>query len=364
LVGRVFITGVTPITMDSMTSGFNIVSNLTNEEELNGFMGFTEVEVMNLLRAVGGKEEELSGIISDLKVWYDGYLFNIREKEHIYNSDMVLYFAKEYQINKAYPDNMLDENIASDYTKVGNLFKIGGNETQNHEILEELLEKGSVTASLVGRFSFEKGFNKNDFISLLFYMGVLTMERAILNRIVFKMPNYVIANLYYQYFNDLLLRKSNLEMMRTNVFDDIDALAFDNDLRPLSATIQRILQELSVRDAREFSEKHLKVIVTSLFHVSGVYLIQNEFEVKKGLSNKGFIDILLLKREPFDVPHQFLFELKYVKKQNAVFWEEQLLEAENQIKAYLQDDFIRQISNLCCYAVVVVGSEVKFKAIL
>ena len=122
IIDRIFITGVTPITLDSMTSGFNIASKLTNDIRLNEMFGFTENEVIEVLKGIGLPQSEIPATMKELAYWYNGYLFNKRAKQKIYNPDMVLYFAKEYSINQTFPEDLLDTNIASDYRKVRNLF--------------------------------------------------------------------------------------------------------------------------------------------------------------------------------------------------------------------------------------------------
>ena len=135
-IDRIFITGVTPITMDSLTSGFNIATKLTTDVRLNEMFGFTETEVVEILKGIEIPPKEIPSILAELAFWYNGYLFNKKGKEKIYNPDMVLYFAREYIINKSFPDNMLDTNIASDYRKVRNLFKLDNKESENIDIIK------------------------------------------------------------------------------------------------------------------------------------------------------------------------------------------------------------------------------------
>ena len=108
IVDRLFITGVSPVTVDSLTSGFNIGTNLSLHPNFHSMMGFEEPEVSGILKGIGVKRADLTPILNDLRAWYDGYLFHIDAKSHVYNPDMVLYFAVYYQSTKKYPDDLFN----------------------------------------------------------------------------------------------------------------------------------------------------------------------------------------------------------------------------------------------------------------
>lgn len=159
VVDRVFITGVSPLTLDSLTSGFNIGKHISLDIQYHNMMGFTEDEVQTILRGVEVAEADLAATISDLRRWYNGYLFNGRAPARLYNPDMVLYFASELGRTKEYPTELLDTNIASDYGKLRELFRVEGQEVQNLALLNELITQGTISAQLTRQFSFEKEFH-------------------------------------------------------------------------------------------------------------------------------------------------------------------------------------------------------------
>ncbi|MEM1120494.1 MAG: AAA family ATPase, partial [Bacteroidota bacterium] len=138
VIDRLFVTGVSTITLDSLTSGFNISTNITLSPRFHDMVGFKTDEVETILRGVNVSDEGLPNIMEDLKVWYDGYAFSRDVKERLYNSDMVLYFADHYSYDQSYPDDLLDINIASDYTKVRRLFKIKNREKEQLRYLDDL----------------------------------------------------------------------------------------------------------------------------------------------------------------------------------------------------------------------------------
>jgi Predicted AAA-ATPase len=210
VVDRIFITGVSPVTVDSMTSGFNIGTNLSLHPNFHSMMGFIEKEVAQILRGIGVKKINLTNVLDDLRAWYDGYLFHIDAKSHVYNPNMVLSFAVYYQATKTYPDDMLDSNIASDYTKIRNIFKIQQREDEHLNTLRILTDTGEVSAVLTKEFSLAKDFEHNDLVSLLFYMGFLTIQAKELGSLIFTFPNYAIEKLYAQYFISIIKQKTGL----------------------------------------------------------------------------------------------------------------------------------------------------------
>ena len=199
-----------------MTSGFNIGTNLSLRPAFHNMMGFEEAEVRRILQGIGIKKNEMTTILNDLRDWYDGYLFHIKAKTHVYNPDMVLYFSEYYQAEKKYPDSLLDPNIASDYSKIRNVFKIQQNEESHLNTLRLLSDTGEISAILTTQFSLIKKFQQDDLVSLLFYMGFLTIQSEELGSLVFTFPNYVIKKLYSDYFISMLEEQANLAIDKFN----------------------------------------------------------------------------------------------------------------------------------------------------
>ncbi len=311
IVQKLFVTGVSPITLDSLTSGFNISTSLTLEPNFHSMMGFEEDEVQKILQKIGVKKEDMSLVLGDLRVWYDGYLFNVKAPKHVYNPDMVLYFAQYYKEYKTYPDNLLDTNIASDYGKIRNVFKIQGRETENSQVLRSLSETGTVSAELTMQFSFEKVFSEDDLVSLLFYMGFLTIEKRTLSNFVFRFPNFVIERLYANYFVSILQRQANLPIDNSPLNKAIIDMALSGNPQPFLDEVSKILKVLSNRDAFHFNEMSLKAIFISCLHQQQFYYIHSEYETEK-----GYADIFLEAIRGYTPTYQMAFELKYIKKKD------------------------------------------------
>ena len=358
VIDRMFITGVSPVTLDSLTSGFNIGTNLTTDVDFNKMFGFVEDEVADILKGIEVPEEQMDKTLNDMQQWYDGYRFHKDAAERMYNPDMVLYLAKDYARLRRYPDDLLDTNIASDYSKVRRIFKIGDQEPQSIEILNDLLEEGQVSSTLTRQYSFERAFTRADLISLLFYNGIITIKEGDLAGIAFAIPNYVIKQLYYQYLYQLSVEQGQLDTMRVNTVTIVNALARHADFGPIIALMQDILTALSTRDKRQFSEKHLKAVFTSILFTSGIYTIHNEFEVQKSETEKGYVDLLLIRRPPYDPPYQHVIEFKYLPKEKADQLPRVKEEAITQLHGYLEnDDYLKTLDQLSTHVVIFAGNE-------
>ena len=310
IVDRLFITGVTPITLDSMTSGFNIGENISFEKSFNTVTGFTKAEVAGLLQPLTETcQLNAEKLMEDVTRWYNGYRFHPNARESVYNANMVLYFLKNFDREEcAYPERMLDDNIASDYGKLMGLFKIG-NPDENYAVLDELINTGEVIAQQRRKFDFDKGFERDDFISLLAYMGFASLQGKTLSGEVFAIPNHVMQELYFQYFKVELERRNQITIPNRGLALAVEVLALHDNLQPLADEMQRVLQVLSNRDFTNMDEKHVKTLLLTLLYQVSFYFIQSEREM-----NHKYPDILLLERSPFVVHHQHLIELKYAKK--------------------------------------------------
>ncbi len=205
IIERMFVTGVSPITLDSMTSGFNIAKKKTTDTNLNAMMGFTENELKYLLNRVM-TNYDIEGMLSRLKEYYDGYLFSPKAVERIYHTDMILYYASEYLIDGEEPKDLIDVNISSDYSRLQKLFELKNRE-QNYAILADILSGHEQKGKITTEYNLLGSFSKRDFISLLFYMGLLTINREELGFIYFDVPNYAVKEIYYDYFMEIISRK-------------------------------------------------------------------------------------------------------------------------------------------------------------
>ena len=356
IVDRLFITGVTPIMLDSMTSGFNIGKNISQHEIFNDAIGFTNEEVKQLIQPlIAACTIEENQAMRDITLWYNGYRFHGNVNHTVFNADMVLYFLDNFDYKRcAYPKKMLDANIASDYGKLMGLFSIGSRDA-NYEVLDELLNKGEVIAQQIEKFDFDKGFDRNDFISLLAYMGFVSLNGETLSGEVFVIPNHVIRVLYFQYFKVELERINHIRVPERAILKAVEVLALNNDVQPLVTETANVLQLLSNRDAMRMDEKHLKTLLLALLFQSPAYFIQSEREL-----NRHYPDILLLERSPYKVTYQHLIELKYAKKSGkSALWEAKRAEGIAQVQGYWQLPEIAKLRNLSAWVFVTDGEQLE-----
>ena len=345
-----FGTGVTPITLDSLTSGFNIAKNFSTNYELNEMMGFTEQEVKKLIQKACCENNDK--ILNEIKTLYNGYLFEA-DGQKLYNSDMVLYYLTEYRIKEKPPKELIDTNIASDYGKIKNLFALQ-EPFRNSEVLYELMDLGETSAILTTQFSFERDFYRDDFVSLLFYLGLISINRENLDAMVFSIPNYVIKWLYRYYFIDFIKSENNIDINIVDVKNAIRELSQKNNLIPFLDLINNALKTLSNQDYKRFTEKHIKALFVGFASLSKLYYIKSEPEIEG-----NYPDIMFCYRPPLFPKYQFVFELKYLNKASEKVLETKTQEAIKQIKKYLKLEEIKNMKNLKAYIIIFVGNKAK-----
>jgi hypothetical protein len=353
IVDKIFITGVSPITMDSLTSGFNISDNISLNPIFHDMMGFKHAEVEVMLQELAIPKEKTRQMMADLAYWYDGYVFSSGGKTPLFNPDMVLYFLKEYSINNTYPEEMLDPNIMTDYRKIRNIFKIGNDETGKFELLDELVKIGYIDFPLTRIFNLEHAFNEDDFLSLLFYMGMLTFKEAGSSDWRFEIPNYVIKKLYFEYFAAVYLEKTRFAKSHRPITRTIDTMMNKGNPEPFFKIVEHVLQENhSNRDEMVYGEKHLQTLMIGLLFPYKAFIIHSESEF-----SRHYPDIFLERIADRDINYEIVLELKYVKKSAADKLDKVIAEAETQLQGYMQTERFSR-PNVRGFYVVFFGGEV------
>lgn len=327
IIDRIFMTGVSPILLDDLTSGFNITKNLTLDTHYNEMLGFTEEELKLLIDESEIKVKNKETLIADMKQYYNGYLFCEENDVRVFNPNMVLYFLDNLIKNKKYPKNMLDLNIKTDYKKLESLafnFK-------DEETIERILTDEEIEANLVERFNLEYMYeNKENFISLLFYMGMLTIKESFLGNITLKIPNIAMKEIYWEYFRRKLSENSNLNIDNVKVNKAIKEMAVDGKCNLFIKYLEEFFYNLSNRDLIKFDEKNIKIILLSIF-MSNVYIANSEYEVEE-----GYIDVLLSKNKAFEesIKYEWMIELKYIKEKDKNTFEEIKNQGLKQLNGY------------------------------
>lgn len=335
IIDRMFITGVTPITLDSFTSGFNIGRNLSLDAQFHDMLGFTEDETRSLIELIcqdNTAQVDLDEIYNQMSDWYNGHKFCVNgENEKLFNPNMVLYYLSYYQRHHKPPQNLIDINIASDYRKIGNLFNLLEIE-EGRKVMENLMEKNELLGNLTVQFNLEREFDRDDLLSLMLYTGFITIERQRGNRYVFTMPNYVIGELYYRYFYELLAKRYSIGVKRYELDDAIEAMAYDGAVDKFVEVVEEFLKKvMSNRDFRGFREGHLKIHILTLLFLNGLYYIQSELEAER-----GYVDIFLRELPQFPVDYEWVLELKYLPKDSAKEIEQVKNDGMKQLRRYME----------------------------
>ncbi len=349
-VQKMFITGVTPITLDSLSSGFNIVSNISNEEKFNLMAGFNQEEVNYSLEQYIFKECEnidREALQKKLKIWYNGYLFNAKATKRVYNATLINYFISKYDEERCeMPRKMLDSNVASDYRAIMKLFNIGNSE-KNYKILRELIEKNSISGKIKDRYDLNREFSRDDFITLIYSMGFITIKDELFGEeMEFEIPNYVIKILYFNYFAIELKKRNNLQ-----IDTDIRKILVDmalGDIEPFENQLDEVIKTLSNRDHQGFNEKYFQIIALALLSFSSdFYFIDSQPE-----KDRKYPDILLIGRDK-KVPNNYLFELKWKKDKDSYKTIKQ--KGIEQVKEYKKLDRVKSIPKLRSF--LIIGSK-------
>ena len=193
--------GIAPVTLDSMTTGFNIATNITKDKDFIAMCGFTHDEVKQIIKEVLPEEniENQEKIYEKMKQYYDGYRFSEDTEDTVFNSTLVMYYLKQYIKQGKEPQQKLDMNIAANFEKLGNLITLKNNE-YSKEILENLMQNKEITGSITEKLNFDLPFLKRDDItSILFYFGYVTIKDKQLDEIYMSIPNYVMKEIYNDY---------------------------------------------------------------------------------------------------------------------------------------------------------------------
>ncbi len=352
-VRKIFATGVSPITLDSLTSGFNIGKNLTRSLKLNEIMGFTEEEVTLLMEQTLPEGSITPLMLETMQRYYNGYLFSEDAQVRLFNSDMILYYLSSHLERGKPPELLLDINIASDYGKLGRLMRLKSPES-NIAVLKDIVYTGEVSTQITPQFSMEKDFSRDDFTSLLFYLGLLTIKQAIPGEVLLHIPNYVIRGLYYDFFTKVIAEEGAFSIKPDKIREAMREIGYEGRCIRLVVLIEEILHAFSNRDYIGFDEKYLKVILFTYANMSNLFLVKSEYEV-----SDGYIDIALLSREPWKPDYYALFELKYLKIGSAT--DERIQKFTNdgvtQLMQYTSSPELREAANLKKWVLVFVGDR-------
>ena len=343
-IERCFITGVSPVTMDDLTSGFNIGTNYSLTPEFNEMIGFTEEEVRQMLTyysTTSPFNHSVDELIEIMKPWYDNYCFaeECYGETTMYNSNMVLYFVKNYIQRGKAPRDMVEDNIRIDYEKLRMLIRKDKEFAHDASIIQTLVSEGYVTGELKKGFPAINITNPDNFVSLLYYFGMLTISGTYKGKTKLTIPNQVVREQIYTYllstYNEAELNFSSYEKNEL-----ASALAYRGDWKAYFGYIADCLKRYTSQRDKQKGE----------FFVHGFTLAmtaQNRFyrPISEQDTQAGYVDIFLCPLLDIysDMKHSYIVELKYAKYKDSESRVEELRqEAIAQANRYADTDTVKR----------------------
>ena len=351
VIDRIFITGVAPITLDSLTSGFNIGSDKTQNDAFNEMMGFTEEELKELMKEQNVSKEEQEEILPIMKENYDGYRFSLYGKEKMYNSNMCLYFLNNYLENRRIPNQLIDVNIASDYTKLGKMLDLCKGE-EREKVIEKTVSGEGIISEITQKFNPAMEFTETDLVSMLYYLGYLTIQDEEVGYPKLNIPNKVMKEIYSDYFLQILRRNIDADI-NENYTEIAREIALEGKIDKAIEMLKEYLKNLSNRDYIKFDEKYVKLIFFCIAMNLKIFRLKSEMEIQR-----KYPDILLIPKDRSKGYKGVMIEFKYLKKEEAGKLKEKQEEARKQIEEYKGFEEIKELENIISYTVVAVNDEI------
>ena len=311
-------------------------------------MGFTQAEVDWLMKETGLNPEFIT---IDMPAYYDGYLFHKEGANRVYNPAMILYFFEEILRRQKPPTDIIDLNLKTDY---GRLQKLTQNDNNSATLIKIVKEDG-IISDVLQKFSIDMLYDDDYFVSLLFYMGLLTIDKEEEGTLRLKIPNYSIKTLYWEYI-ERLTKANNADVLIdfSKMKIAVRELAYrGNPVLFLDYMSDNIISRLSNRDLENFDEKYLKIILLNNLFQSRLYVPITEMEV-----STGYTDIWL-KRSPLlpEIPWEWVWEIKYVKKSDAKSVAEKRREANAQLEKYRHSHLFAGRTDVRYLSIIFTGKD-------
>lgn len=343
---RIFMTGVSPVTLDDLTSGFNIGWNISTDFQFNMMLGFSEKDVREMILYYKNAGQlpadlDIEAMIAEIKPWYDNYCFaeeSLERDPKIFNCDMVFYYLRHYMTLGKSPKEMIDPNTRTDYNKMKRLIQLDRLDGDRRGVLRKITEEGQIVTNLVTTFSAAEIADPEIFPSLLFYYGMLTITATRGSDLVLGIPNNNVRKQYYEFMLEEYQDRKyiNLNKLGSMFYD----MAYDGHWHEaLTFIAQTYKENSSVRDTIE-GERNIQGFFTAYLSTNAYYLIAPEVEL-----NHGYCDLFLMPDlQRYEVKHSYILELKYLSaKDSEAKAGTQWLEAVEQIKRYAMAPRVKQL---------------------
>ncbi len=344
---RIIMLGVSPITLDDLTSGYNIALNITMDPRFNQMLGFSEDDVRQMIRyykEVGAIKPEVTedSIINDIKPWYDNYCFaeeSFGREPSMFNCDMVCYYLSNLVGLGNRPKELIDPNTMTDYGKLKRLIEIDQLEGDRLNVIHDIAEHGFIYGQIVSHFPAERMMEFGNFVSLLYYYGMLTIGGVEGELLKLTIPNNNVRLQYYHYLLDEYQSISRVNTTELSLC--FSRAALHGDWQPLISFICKAYHDTTaVRQLIE-GERNLQGFMNAYLTLTNYYLIAPEMEF-----SHGYCDFFLLPNYAVYpmVRHSYILELKYLKADATdAEADRQWSEAQEQIKTYAADNKLQSM---------------------
>jgi Predicted AAA-ATPase/PD-(D/E)XK nuclease superfamily len=346
-VGRIFVTGVSPLMLDDLSSGFNMATHASLDARLSTLAGFTRADTERAVDEFLASRPGLAGVqalgdrgalLDVLEEHYNGYRFSEGAGERVFNSDMVLYFLRELDARGQYPHNMLDRNVRTEYghlQRIGTLTRTGV--AERRALLQAIVGEGHVRSEIVEQFGVKSLASHTHFISLLYFLGMLTLGTSPRNVVGYdlEIPNRVIRELSWEHLALLLRDDAGVAINVDDLQVALGAMAVDGEIGPfLSLFHEQVIEAFSNRDTRGLDEKTIKLLLMTYASLGRAFFPLSEKEFAQ-----GYGDLFLgASRDVAGARFSWLLELKYLKTgAKSAQIEAAFAEAEAQVERYASD---------------------------
>lgn len=313
---RIFMMGVSPVTLDDVTSGYNIGWHISTKEEFNQMLGFSTEDVREMFTYYKSEgkipaDSDIEAIIKEMKPWYDNYCFSedaLLTQSKVFNCDMVLYYLRNYMSRGQSPKEMIDPNTKTDYNKMKKLIQLDKLDGDRKGVLHSIIEDGEIICNLVETFPAYKITDPDIFPSLLFYYGMLTIKGTFGSQLILGIPNNNVRNQYYGFLLDEYQKVNRVNL--NNLSTLFTYMAFDGKWKEcLEYMATEYAKVSSVRDGIE-AERNLQGFFMAYLSLNNYYYTAPELEM-----NHGYCDFFLLPNlTHYPTKHSYIIELKVLSK--------------------------------------------------
>ena len=334
---RIFMTGVSPVTLDDLTSGFNIGWHLSMTPKFDKMLGFSTEDVRAMLlyyKEVGmlPAESDVEVMLTEMKPWYDNYCFAkecLKQDARVFNCDMVLYYLRQYMDSGHSPERMVDPNTKTDYNKLKKLLQLDRLDGDRRGVIRRIVEEGQIITEVEESFPAKDLTNPNIFPSLLFYYGMLTIKGTYGSQLILCIPNNNVRKQYYEYLLEGYNEYSGIRI--SSLLTLFTRMSFDGQWQEALQYIADAYKNLSsVRDSIE-GERSIQGFFMAYLSLNDYYITAPELEL-----SHGYCDFFLLPNlTHYQSRHSYIVELKYLpKKDFEAKAAEQWQQAVEQIDSY------------------------------